>query len=64
MHTTVDPAEIAQKLHLSIDLVANSDAIKNTYLQIKNDNTISEEEKDSMYQEMASIYKSMIEKRD
>lgn len=63
MHNQVDPIEIAQKLHLSIEDVNKSDAIKNTYVQIKNDTTISESEKEDMYNEMASIYKSMLSKK-
>ncbi|WP_105619937.1 hypothetical protein [Vallitalea okinawensis] len=62
MHQNVNLAEIAQKLQLSIDEVSKSDAIQNTFMQIKNDPSISEQERESMYQEMASIYKSMASK--
>jgi len=52
--------EIADKLHLSVEAVNKSDAIKNTFMQIKNDPQLSESEKESMYKEMAAIYQNMV----
>lgn len=55
----VDLAEIAQKLHIDIATVSKSNAIQNTFMQIKNDTTISEDERESMYKEMSDIFNSM-----
>lgn len=63
MSHKVDCAEIAQKLHLDIGTVSSSNAIQNTFMQIKNDTTISESEREEMYNEMASIFKSMAGKK-
>ena len=57
----INAQEIAQKLNITVEQVNNSDAIKSTYYEIKNNPSLTEEDKEEAYQEMASICKGMIQ---
>jgi len=59
MNQSIDINEIAEKLHLPVETISKSESIKKTYSEIKNDTTISNSEREEMYNEMSTIFKNM-----
>ncbi len=60
----VNVNEIAQKLDLTLEQVKASDTVQNTYYEIKNNPDISESDKETAYEEISNIYKSLIQKNN
>lgn len=55
--------EIAQKLNLSVDEVQKAPTVQKTFNQIKNNDNLTEEDKNAAYAEMENIYKGLLQSK-